>query len=204
MGFFDRFRKARQDTPRATPMLSRPSVPDEIDAHGSPLRVVAADFSPFSGAHPTAFCERERALGFADSSRDVIWLSASDGRRCAAPRDPSPIATAWTGGLLGHEAPRSADVRRWKDGLDPYLLRAQEVGEAVLLDQARGVKEVRSLSWGIGTELRRFRDDVHASVRVETMGARALLLDPTRQRLELLDPRREDVIATALPPPLAA
>lgn len=142
-------------------------------------------------------------MGITDSSGETVWHSVADGRRLDPPRGPVPIATAWTEGLMGHDCPPSADVARWTDRLDPFLLRAQAVGDVVLLDQARGKGEVRSLSWGVGEELRRFRDDVHSSIRVETMGEHALLLDPTRQRLEILSPDREDAVAIDLPPPMA-
>ena len=141
------------------------------------------------------------ALGLR-AARDTIWVDPLRGRRCAEPATFTPVATAWTGGLSGHEPPPAIDLSPFVRGPVPGLQRGHRIGDVALVDQVRGNREVRSLAWAAGGALRVVRDHVDPRVRLESLGDGALLLDPAARRLELLRPDGSG-LEVGLPPLLA-
>ncbi len=168
--------------------------------------VRVADFSPFSGAYPAAFAEGAVEISHAGG---VSWLSLPEGQACAPASPAFPLPTAWQRGLSGHAPPPSVDVTPYEKDFGPgWTLRAQKVGDALLVDHSRGARDVRSISWlrvdqPASRRVARIRDRLDRGVRVESLGPVALLIDAKASRFEILDPTRDDALVVPLPEPLA-
>ncbi|MBI2374616.1 MAG: hypothetical protein HYV07_11530 [Deltaproteobacteria bacterium] len=154
---------------------------------------------------PSVFAEAPGRIGIEDS-KGRAWVDLESGQRSTVaskdsmPGDATAVARARGPGMIGHAPPPSPSTERWSHAIEGRAHRADSAGDTVLAHVVRGPNEVRSVWWLHGDQSTRIRDRLSAGIRVELLGPDfALLLDPAKRRLELLQRGSEEVLIIPLP-----